>query len=94
MTLNLSSMKKAPRAPEAGSRVGEIRAAQSLKITAEELIVVLVEGVDANLQIVPRQSGAEGDLAARVTGRAMVGGGYREVVGVGVVVGAVVVIEG
>src|SRR5208282_1772813 len=58
---------------------GSQRAGSRLAVRAEtladseELVVMLVEGVDPGLQVVLWQSGAESNLAARVIGRAMVG---------------------
>jgi hypothetical protein len=81
----------------AGRLVGDAEvgvAAVIVEDCAEEVGVVLAEGVDAGLEGVARDGRGDGGLGAGVVGGAVGGGGYWGVVGVGFVVGAVVVVEG
>ncbi len=74
--------------------IGEGRvAAPVIEGRAEEFVILLVEAIQARLEIVSGDIGAEGYLSAGVIRSAMVGGCNGNIRGQAVVVGGVVVIE-
>ena len=78
-----------------GVGYGEVGvAAAVVEDGAEEVVVMLAEGVEAGLDGVARDCRGDGGLCAAVVRGAVGGGGDRGVVGVGVIVGLVVVVEG